>query len=120
MLSFIRIDYKCILFFFPGLFCQPLTAKSEIGGSVTFTCALKDVSVISNVAISKDGHELLNADNETIPFEGYYDGITLTIPSNAELNINFPNVTCEQEGVYLISVNQGLSSKQTLRVICKY
>lgn len=116
---FIRIDYECILLF-SELFCQPLTAKSEIGGSVTFTCALKDVSVISNVIVSKDGNELLNADNETVPFEWYNDGITLAIPSNAELNINFPNVTCEQEGVYQIGVNQGLSSQQTLRVICKY
>jgi hypothetical protein len=95
---------------------------SQLGDSITFNCALKDVQQINSLSISKNETDFINIVNVTVPFEEDEEDVPFTvfIPSSLEqLAITFTDIKCEDEGDYSININNELSAILTLRVLGK-
>ncbi|XP_053403781.1 uncharacterized protein LOC123554697 isoform X2 [Mercenaria mercenaria] len=108
---------KLIVLQTPAMFCEPMLQARGIGESVLFICALKDITNITSVVVTKNSSTLINEVNVALPYKKEDTPFTLTIPSVTEVNMTFTAVSCEEEGDYDIMLNDAVSATLTLRVV---
>ncbi|XP_053403048.1 uncharacterized protein LOC123554695 [Mercenaria mercenaria] len=101
-----------------NIVCDSVSQTTGIGESVMFTCALEDITNITSVIVTKNSTEFIKEDNVILPYIKDDMPFTLTIPSITELNMTFTAVSCEEEGDYIIILNEVLSATLTLNVEC--
>ncbi|XP_045202508.2 uncharacterized protein LOC123555987 [Mercenaria mercenaria] len=108
---------KLIVLQTPAMFCEPVLQARDIGESVLFICALKDITNITSVVVTKNYSTLINENNVALPYKRDDTPFTLTIPTVTEVNMTFTTVSCEEEGDYDIMLNDAVSATLTLRVV---
>ncbi|KAL4220535.1 Coagulation factor 5/8 C-terminal domain [Mactra antiquata] len=113
-------DEQQLILGVPDIYCNPPLDSSYAGDVVSFDCRLQDISDISNIFIGRIdiNDEVVAVIDETVdnlPWNnsGSFD---ISIPSSDQVSLAFTNVSCSQEGEYIIKINNASSANVRVAV----
>lgn len=104
-----------LYYFSKGVQCYQTSKMAYKGESITFTCNTQDFGEVTTISVNDV--TTADVDNQDESNEIMED-VFVTV-SQYHILLGFTNVSCEQEGEYVIKLNNETNVTLSLTVICK-
>ncbi|XP_053403777.1 uncharacterized protein LOC123554699 isoform X2 [Mercenaria mercenaria] len=96
-----------------GIKCDKTYAATYKGENISFTCDTKDFGEVTHISVNSHAAAVVNVTGMMIPVIKYVD----VKVSEGSVSLSFSNVSCNQEGEYVIRLNSQTDITHSLVVI---